>query len=101
VTVVDNTERNRYELRDGDTLVGFSEYHFHQGEMALLHTEIRPEFTGRGRASELIRAMLDDARARGLPILPYCPFVRTWLTRHPDYADVVPATHQDMLEQQT
>lgn len=96
--VTDNKELGRYELRDGDDIVGFTEYHFHGDEMAFLHTQIKPEFEGHGFASRLIRAALDDARTRGLTVLPYCPFVRDWMSRHPDYQDLVPPTHRSMFE---
>jgi uncharacterized protein len=98
VKVIDNTERSRYELLDGDELIGFSEYHFHRGEMALLHTEIGERYGGRGLGGELVRGALDDARARGLTVLPYCPFVRGWMTKHPEYRDLVPDTHQSMFD---
>ena len=96
--LIDNKERSRYELRDGDELIGFTEYHFHRDEMALLHTEIRPEFEGRGMGSQLIQGALDDARSRGLKVLPYCPFVRRWMGKHPEYKDLVPTTHQSMFD---
>lgn len=98
MTLTDNKELSRYELRDGDQLVAFAEYHFHGDELALLHTEVRAEYEGRGLASELIRETLDDARSRGLRVLPYCPFVRSWLTKHPDYQDLVPETHRGMFD---
>jgi hypothetical protein len=98
VKVVDDAERDRYELRDGDELIGFTEYHFHRGELAVLHTEIRDEFGGRGLGGELVRGVLDDARTRGLKVLPYCPFVRGWMARHPEYQDLVPQTHQSMFD---
>jgi predicted GNAT family acetyltransferase len=97
--VIDDKERGRYELRDGDELIGFTEYHFHRDEMALLHTEIRPEFEGRGMGSRLIQGLLDDARSRGLKVLPYCPFVRRWVAKHSEYKDLVPTTHQSMFDQ--
>ena len=34
---------------------------------------------------------LDVVRERGLAALPDCPFVRGWIGKHPDYADLVPA----------
>src|SRR5262249_47968336 len=97
-TFTDNAERDRYELWDGDQLVGFAEYHFHGDEMAYLHTEIKPEFEGHGYAGRLIQQSLDDARSRGLKVLPYCPFVRGWINKHPDYQDLVPDTHRSMFE---
>jgi predicted GNAT family acetyltransferase len=32
---------------------------------------------------------LDDVRSNGLRIRPYCPYVRAFLRRHPDYQDLV------------
>jgi predicted GNAT family acetyltransferase len=58
--------------------------------MDLLHTEVADEYGGRGLATELIRATLDDARTRGRHVLPYCPFVKGFLAKNPDYADLVP-----------
>jgi uncharacterized protein len=98
VNVTDNRDQHRYELRDGDELVGFTEYHFYRSELALLHTEIRPEFGGRGLGSELVKGVLDDARARGLKVLPYCAFVRGWIGKHLDYLDLVPDTHRSMFD---
>ena len=36
------------------------------------------------------RSSLEAARERHLAVLPYCPFVRCWITEHPDYANLVP-----------
>lgn len=98
MNVVDRKEEHRYELTDGDQLVGFVEYHFHRDQIAYLHTEIKPEFGGHGYATELIRAVLDDARARGLKVLPYCRFVRGFIAKHADYQDLVPESHRSMFE---
>lgn len=94
IAVTDVPERNRYEMRDGDTLVGLAEYHLYQDEVAILHTEIGDEFGGRGLGGQLVQAVMDDARAKGRKVLPYCPFTRAWLGKHPDYADLVPQTHR-------
>jgi predicted GNAT family acetyltransferase len=40
----------------------------------------------------LVRHVLDEARERGLAVLPLCPFVRGWISRHEDYLDLVPPT---------
>jgi predicted GNAT family acetyltransferase len=98
VNVIDNRGQNRYELRDGDEVVGFTEYHFYGTELALLHTEIRPESGGRGLGSELIKGVLDDARSRDLKVLPYCQFVRAYIGKHTGYLDLVPDTHRGMFD---
>ena len=55
----------------------------------LLHTEVLPSFEGKGLGARLVAGALDDIRARGLRVVPFCPFVRAYIRRHPDYADLV------------
>ena len=47
-------------------------------------------YEGQGVGSELAAGALDDARARGLRVLPYCPFIRGYIERHQEYLDLVP-----------
>lgn len=49
----------------------------------------RSRFQGAGLAGELAKASLDDARARHLAVVPTCPYIRSWIDRHPGYADLV------------
>ena len=37
-----------------------------------------------------MREALTGLRDRGVAVLPYCPFVRAYLQRHPELVDVVP-----------
>ena len=46
---------------------------------------------GQGLGGQLVRAALDDVRGRGLAVRPDCPFIKGWIAKHPDYADLVPA----------
>ncbi|MFJ4648263.1 GNAT family N-acetyltransferase [Streptomyces bobili] len=89
-TVTDNPSQSRFEIHEGADLAGFAQYHAYKDEIAFLHTEIGQTFGGRGLAGLLINGALDAARERGLKVLPYCPFVRGWITRHPDYVELVP-----------
>jgi predicted GNAT family acetyltransferase len=88
--VTDNASQSRFEIHEGEELAGFAEYHTYSDEIAFLHTEVGKQFGGRGIAGELINGALDAARERGLKVLPYCPFIRSWITKHPDYIDLVP-----------
>jgi hypothetical protein len=88
--IKDNTEKRRVETWVDDQRAGFVEYHDYQKTRAFLHTEVDPAFEGRGVASELIRHVLDEARSSGRHVLPYCPFVRSFIERHPEYLDLVP-----------
>jgi predicted GNAT family acetyltransferase len=57
--------------------------------MRIHHTEVPRELEGRGIASALTQAAIDHARANGLAIQPLCGYVRAWLRRHPEHADLV------------
>jgi uncharacterized protein len=56
--------------------------------LTITHTGVPSEVGGRGIASELVRAACEMARREGLKIVPACSYARTWMERHPDYADV-------------
>ncbi len=89
-TVTDSPAESRFEIRDDEgTLAGLAEYHLYRGTIALTHTEIKPAFEGQGLAGTLVRHTLDDARSRGRTVEPFCPFVRGYIGKHPEYRDLV------------
>ena len=88
-TITDAVARTRYEAHLDDDLVGFLEYIAKHGRIALVHTEVFPEFEGQGVASALVRHALDDARARELRVIAICEYVQGYLTRHPGDEDIV------------
>jgi len=90
IEVVDVPAAQRFEARGPDgELVGIAEYQLLGTVVAFTHTEVPPEHGGRGIASALIGAALDLVRESDHQVIPYCPFVRAWLVRHPDYLDLV------------
>lgn len=85
-----NDERSRYEAFADSELVGFADFAESAGAVALPHVEVDPRFEGRGYAGQLTRATLDDLRTRGVTrVLAQCPYVRTWIAKHPGYQDLV------------
>lgn len=90
IVVVDAPDRGRYEASIDDVLVGVVEYQLDGGVITVTHTGVPDEFSGRGIASVLARHVLDDARSRGLDVLPRCPYIAGWIARHLDYLDLVP-----------
>jgi predicted GNAT family acetyltransferase len=85
--VRDNTDRHRFEL-DADGHVAFSNYKRSEGLLTILHTEVPKELEGRGIGSALVRGLLEIARAQGLKVHAVCPFVKAYLDRHAEYADL-------------
>jgi predicted GNAT family acetyltransferase len=87
--VVDNPAANRYEALLGERVVGFSDYRPAKGRRIFIHTEVDPEFEGRGYGSRLARGALDDVRSQGLKASVHCPFISAYLERHREYDDIV------------
>jgi len=89
--VSDNPAESRYEVHVGGELAGFVIYRRRGQQITFVHTEVDSRFQGAGLASHLARFSLDDARKRNLAVIPSCPYVRSWIGKHPGYADLVPA----------
>lgn len=90
--VTDNLAASRFELHVGSELAGFVTYQRGDDDavIAFLHTEVEPAFQGAHLATHLARFSLDDARKRGLAVLPFCPYIGSWIKKHPEYVDLVP-----------
>ncbi|MBO0936771.1 N-acetyltransferase [Fibrella sp. HMF5335] len=88
-TVTLNQDKHRFELHtDGKlSMVVFEQVDNHT--LALTHTEVHPDLEGKGIGSNLVKQVLDYVEAHQLKIVPLCPFVATYLKRHPDWQRVV------------
>ncbi|MEM1268554.1 MAG: GNAT family N-acetyltransferase [Bacteroidota bacterium] len=88
VPVVRNDGRQRYEidLDEGLAMAYFTE---RGSKIVFTHTEVPQELEGQGIGSRLIRSALDDARERGLKVVPLCPFVKAYIRRHDEYQDLL------------
>jgi predicted GNAT family acetyltransferase len=90
VVVRDNSDALRYELLLDRRVVGELLYRLRpNGRISLVHTEVLPSYEGRGLAGRLVAGALDDARARGLQVVPICPYVQAYVRRHPEYEDIL------------
>ena len=88
--VVDDPGSARYELVLEGVVVGFLEYEVRgDGVVVLPHAEVDPAHRGAGLADRLVRASLDDLASTGTRIVASCPFVASFLHRHPEYRDLV------------
>lgn len=89
MTVEIRVQPSVYEAYLDGERVGELGYRQSNGVVTATHTKVSPAVEGHGIGSSLARRFLDDARARGDVVVPLCPFVRGWITEHPDYADLV------------
>ena len=85
-----NEPEHRYEAHVDGELAGFAVFRMRGDRIVFTHTEVDDRFEGQGVGSKLARHSLDDVRERGsLRVVPQCPFIRSWIEKHPDYADLV------------
>ncbi|MDR3359893.1 MAG: N-acetyltransferase [Bifidobacteriaceae bacterium] len=94
LTVENNQSANRYELTLDGARLGVAQYESRPGALDFTHTVISSGVEGRGLGGVLIGGALDDARARGLAVFPYCTFVRHFIDQHPEYLDLIPAANR-------
>jgi predicted GNAT family acetyltransferase len=94
-TVVNVPDASRYELRDGDRMIGEAAYRRRNGRIAFIHTEVDEALEGRGLGSRLVETALEDARRDGLEVVPLCPFVAAFIERHPEYEEVVATDYRE------
>ena len=93
--VTDHPTEHRYEITVAGRPAGYTAYLDRPGgegggqRRVFLHTEIDPNYEGRGLGSALARAALADVRASGPRAVAVCPFIAAYLKRHPEEADIV------------
>jgi uncharacterized protein len=102
ITVRHNADRLRFELLDGDRVIGKAYYVPHEGaaepERIFYHTVVDEKYEGQGLASALATFALDDTVAAHLRIVPVCPYINAYLGRHREYAEHVVAVGPEHLE---
>lgn len=77
-----NDAADRYELRVDGHVAAVAQYRMQGEDVVFTHTEVEPEYEGRGLASRLAAFALDDVLQRGLKAVPQCPFMASYIARH-------------------
>lgn len=88
-TVADNPAANQFEIIVDGEVAGFAAYQRRDGEIEFTHTVIDDAYEGQGLGGKLVSAALDEVRRDGVLVIPTCPFVRKYIARHREYADLL------------
>jgi hypothetical protein len=88
VNIVHNRDANRFEAYAGETLTGIIEYQLAKQNMIFHHTEVFPEFEGKGIAGKLAQVALNYARDNDFKIQAVCPYIVTYIKRHKEYQPI-------------
>ena len=87
-SVVDNQEKSRFELEvTGGQAI--ADYRIEGGTIVMTHTEVPGELRGQGLGEKLARGALDLVRKRSFKVVPRCPFIRAFIEKNPEYADLL------------
>lgn len=86
--MIDNRERNRFELEENGHLA-WAEYRIRDGQYLIPHVEAEPPLRGTGTAGRLMQQIVCHARAEKLVIVPRCSYATAWFERHPEAEDVL------------
>jgi predicted GNAT family acetyltransferase len=86
--VIDNAAASQFEIH-ADAGVAVLTYELRDDTLDLTHTRVPSQLEGQGYGAALVKAAMESARAKGLKVIPTCPFVRTYLRRHKEYGDLV------------
>lgn len=86
--VIDNKQQGQFQILLPDA-IAFLEYRWHNGAMALMHTEVPEKYNGKGIAGHLAKYAFEQAKANGYKVMVYCPFVGVYLKRHKEYEELV------------
>ncbi|SNY59974.1 GNAT family N-acetyltransferase [Paractinoplanes atraurantiacus] len=89
IAVRDNPSHRRFELTVDGEWGGKADYRMRDGVAIIVHSEIDPALRGRGLGNELAARTLDEFRARGVQVVPSCPFFAQFVAEHPEYEDLV------------
>lgn len=87
--ITENTQEHRFELPIADGVIAAAYYRLDNGRVALIHTEVPPEFSGQGIASRLALGTFELLRQTDRKAILRCPFMSRFFVKHPEYADIV------------
>src|SRR5690606_24100857 len=74
--VRDDPTEHRYVIVVDGQGAGASYYELDEPRIAFTHTEVDDAHTGQGLGKRLVTGALADVEARGLAVVPLCPYVR-------------------------
>ena len=87
-----NIEQNdkTFDLFYDAEKAGFLEYNKNkEGILEITHTEVDPEFGGKGLGTELVKAAVADAQKNNLKINSLCPYAKKVIEKKPEFKDLL------------
>ena len=89
IKIKNHPDKHRYEALIDGQLAGFCEYNLLTDAIMFTHTEVMPDFEGKGVGSAIAKHVLDAARSEGQHVIPVCQFIAGYIRKHREYAELV------------
>lgn len=85
IELVKNQEKKRFEM-EVDNHIAFIEYLIDKDNiMYLTHTEVPRSLEGKGVGGSIVSKALNYIKENGYALAPLCPFVASYLRKHPEW----------------
>ena len=89
IGVLDVPDERAYVAYVAGERAGKALYVTREERRVFTHTEVDDAYAGKGVGAAIVRYALDDMRARGVAVVPLCPFFRSYIERHPEFEGLV------------
>lgn len=87
--VLNENARGEIQLFSDGNKAGKMDILVRNQRLTVYHTEVDPQYEGRGFAKLLLEKLVSYARENDLKIVPLCPYVHAQFKRRPDeYEDI-------------
>ncbi|MDP5200500.1 GNAT family N-acetyltransferase [Flavobacterium sp. DG2-3] len=87
---INDTKKGYFEALEDGKQAGQMTYTWAGNDKFIIdHTEVSPEFNGKGVGKKLVMAAVDYARANNVKIIPLCPFAKSVFDKVEEIRDVL------------
>ncbi|MHC0444849.1 GNAT family N-acetyltransferase [Flavobacterium sp. 3-218] len=87
---INDTKKGYFEALEDGQQAGQMTYTWAGNDKFIIdHTEVSPEFNGKGVGKKLVMAAVDYARANDIKIIPLCPFAKSVFDKVEEIRDVL------------
>ena len=88
IKITHDIEAKRFETAIDDH-IGYISYQEQDDKLVYDHTIVPQALGGRGVGSALVKHALNYARENGKKVVPQCSFVSSYISKHPEYQDLL------------
>ncbi|MGI6177932.1 MAG: GNAT family N-acetyltransferase [Eubacterium sp.] len=89
IEIVFEPERSRSAAYDDGKEIGECVFSPSDTVWIISHTFVTDEYGGQGIAAKLVEKVVEEARNKGMKIIPLCSFAKREFQEKPEYQDVL------------